>query len=201
MEPSVFLLATVVPKSSFSFHTLQSFSSPLERRNFGKDRLWGAVSWGCVHVIVGHIIDASGGSFSILFPASLLSFLCFITACRFARQPEALDTSQKAASLEVLSESESEADTDALVAKSRSDSQADTLSEQKELQQQRQRMSVFRILCLASGTVFGSLASVVFFLNLFFINIGTNVVEGLVRAIQSLVYCFCLNALAGVYVL
>ena len=116
-----------------------------------------------------------------------MSFIGFVTACRFAHEPKASDASQNAAavSLEVMSENES--DTDALVAKSGtgSDSQIEDISEQKELQQQRQRMSVFRILRLTSGTVFGSISSVVFFLNLFFINIGTNVVEGLVRATIS----------------
>ena len=78
-----------------------------------------------------------------------------------------------------LTVSESEKDTAALVTKSGCDAPGpvgDT-REQNKLQQQ----TIFQILCLASATVFGSLASVVFFLNLFFVTIGTNVVEGLVR--------------------
>jgi hypothetical protein len=113
-----------------------------------------------------------------------------------------LDASQNGASVSLEVVSGHESDTDALVAKSGSDSHIDDTSEQKQLQQQHQRRSVFQILRLASGTVFGSVSSVVFFLNLFFINIGTNVVEGLVsEPLQSLASCSLLNALVGVYVL
>ena len=78
-----------------------------------------------------------------------------------------------------LTVSESEKDTAALVTKSGCDAPGpvEDTREQNKLQQQ----SIFQILCLASATVFGSLASVVFFLNLFFVTIGTNCVEGLVR--------------------
>ena len=121
------------------------------------------------------------------FPFAFVAFVGFLAACRFAHQPKALDASQNDASVSLEVVSGHESDTDALVAKSGSESQIDDTSEQKQLQQQHQRRSVFQILRLASGTVFGSVSSVVFFLNLFFINIGTNVVEGLVRATITIV--------------
>ncbi len=108
-----------------------------------------------------------------------MAFLGFLIACRFA-QPKKLFSESGADSVE-FTVSESETDTDVLVKKSGCDAPGavEDTREQKQLKEQ----SVFRILCLASATVFGSLASVVFFVNLFFINIGTNVVEGLVRQI------------------
>ena len=38
-------------------------------------RLWGAVSWGSVHVVTGLTIDAAGGSFSILLVRVCISVL------------------------------------------------------------------------------------------------------------------------------
>jgi hypothetical protein len=112
------------------------------------------------------------------FIAAIVTFVVFFAACRFA--PSKMLTSGSF-SVE-LSVAESEKDTDALVTNSDSDASAsvEESSEQKQLQQQRENMSVFRILIHTSGIVFGSVASVVFFFNMFFITIGTNVVEGLV---------------------
>ena len=169
------------------------------------------MSWGSVHVAIGYIVDAMGGSFSILlvwmflpflyeflfptdfihrFPAAFISFAGFFTACRCAPQIHSLDSKVVTVSLEMaVSENDEERDTSALVSKSDGDIPVKDVEEQK----QTSSLSLFRILCMASGTVFGSVASVFFFLNLFFVNIGTNVVEGLVREIpvkKSQIYSF-----------
>jgi hypothetical protein len=161
------------------------------------------VSWGSVHVAIGYIVDAMGGSFSILlvwmflpflyeflfstdfihrFPAAFISFAGFFTACRCAPQIQShsLDSKVVTVSVEMaVSKNDEERDTSPLVSKSDGDIPVKDVEEQK----QTSSLSLFRILCMASGTVLGSVASVFFFLNLFFINIGTNAVEGLVRVI------------------
>jgi hypothetical protein len=117
------------------------------------------------------------------FPAAFISFAGFFTACRCAPQIQSQSLDSKVVtpvSLEMaVTENDEEKDTSALVSKSDGDIPVKDVEEQK----QTSSLSLFRILCMASGTVFGSVASVFFFLNLFFINIGTSVVEGLVREI------------------
>jgi hypothetical protein len=126
------------------------------------------------------------------FPAALIAFAGFFTACRCAPQIQShsLDSKVDTVSLEMtVSESDSERDTDALVSKCAGDISAEDTEDARDQEQTEQKqtasLSLFRILCMASGTIFGSIPAVVFFLNLFFINIGTNVVEGLVRAILA----------------
>jgi hypothetical protein len=115
------------------------------------------------------------------FVSAIVSFVSFLAACRFAPL-KIMNPIAGAVSMEICV-SVSEKDTDALVTPSGCDSlgPADESIEPKRPQEEKENVSVFRILRLASGTVFGSIASIVFFVNLFFINIGTNVVEGLVR--------------------
>jgi hypothetical protein len=117
------------------------------------------------------------------FPAAFISFAGFFTACRCAPQIQSQSLNSKVVtpvSLEMaVTENDEEKDTSALVSKSDGDIPVKDVEEQK----QTSSLSLFRILCMASGTVFGSVASVFFFLNLFFINIGTQTVEGLVREI------------------
>jgi hypothetical protein len=104
-----------------------------------------------------------------------------------AHQPFTPDASQSAAAVPMDSTpTENERDTDALVANFGSEAPAECAPKQAP-----RDASVFRILRVAAGTIFGSVASVVFFANLFFINIGTNVVEGLVRAISKTAYDVC----------
>ena len=116
------------------------------------------------------------------FFAAAVSFVGFLAACRFADPPKASDSNTTpTVSLELTaSPSSDESDTAALVSTSGSVTPV-PVEDFGGKKQQTRSLSVFRILAIASGTVFGSTASVVFFLNLFFINIGTNVVEGLVR--------------------
>lgn len=110
-----------------------------------------------------------------------MSFVGFLAACRFADPPKASDSNATpTVSLELTaSPTSDESDTAALVSTSGSVTPV-PVEDFSGKKQQTRSLSVFRILAIASGTVFGSTASVVFFLNLFFINIGTNVVEGLV---------------------
>jgi hypothetical protein len=131
------------------------------------------------------------------FFAAAVSFVGFLTACRFADPPKASDSNTTpTVSLELTtSPASDESDTAALVSTSGSGTAVlvDDLSGKKQEKVKTRSLSVFRILAIASGTVFGSTASVVFFLNLFFINIGTNVVEGLVRTttISNTLFLHC----------
>jgi len=130
--------------------------------------------------------DLSAYRFAARFLAALVSFVGFFAACKYAPLPKALESKAVDVSLEMAVSGSDERDTDALVTNSGCDAPAEDSSEQKEqakTTEDARNLSVFRILATASGTVFGSAASIVFFLNLFFINIGTNVVEGLVSAI------------------
>jgi hypothetical protein len=130
------------------------------------------------------------------FPAAFISFAGFFTACRCAPQIQSQSLDSKVVtpvSLEMaVTENDEEKDTSALVSKSDGDIPVKDVEEQKQTSSLTS-LSLFRILCMASGTVFGSVASVFFFLNLFFVNIGTTVVEGLVREIpvtKSQIYSF-----------
>ena len=118
----------------------------------------------------------------IRFIGAFVSFVGFFTACQFAHPPKSLDSKADVATLELTVSTSDESDTDALVTKSDIDAVEGSSDQVQQKGSAPATLSVFRILATASGTVFGSAASIVFFVNLFFINIGTNVVEGLVRA-------------------
>lgn len=118
----------------------------------------------------------------IRFIGAFVSFVGFFTACQFAHPSKSLDSKAAVASLELTVPTSDESDTDSLVTKSDIDAVEGSSDQVQQKGSAPATLSVFRILATASGTVFGSAASIVFFVNLFFINIGTNCVEGLVRA-------------------
>ena len=48
----------------------------LKVENYGHERLWGAVSWGLMHLIIGGIIDIANGTY-ILYYAEILSAIAY----------------------------------------------------------------------------------------------------------------------------
>ena len=49
----------------------------LEIANYGHERLWGAVSWGLMHLLIGGLIDLSGTY--VLFYMMIVSSLCYLS--------------------------------------------------------------------------------------------------------------------------
>ena len=57
----------------------------LEVENYGHERLWGAVSWGIWHLLMGGLIDLTGGTF-VIFYLAILSAIMYIPLLLVWRQ-------------------------------------------------------------------------------------------------------------------
>ena len=66
----------------------------LEVENYGHERLWGAVSWGIWHLLMGGLIDLTGGTF-VIFYLAILSAIMYIPLLLVWRQKQMKEKNNK----------------------------------------------------------------------------------------------------------
>ena len=135
---------------------------------YGKERLYGAVSWGIANMLFGPAIDKWG--FGILYIATVMSFiLCVITFCVYAKSNQVRYSSVDVSDSETMPNSESQM---TLHSNTSYDTFDDEVGQQEEMQQ---KLDVWSMLTKKNG-----LLNLSFVVAMFALYIGMSVVENLI---------------------
>ena len=72
---------------AIGFNTFESNSISLAAKQaaYGKERLWGAVSWAITHILIGFLMDAFHVASTVLYTFSIVSLLFFVAIVLWTR--------------------------------------------------------------------------------------------------------------------
>ena len=178
---------------AIGFNTFESNSISLAAKQaaYGKERLWGAVSWAITHILIGFLMDAFHVASTVLYTFSIVSLLFFVAIVLWTRtlrhgqtklstvEEDGFELHTAAVADTVLFESQvSDADTAAVSINTDEDMGSENRCDEQVLiggttSQARGWVAIKNILCKDAR-------SIVFFLDVTVLGMGTSLVEGLV---------------------
>ena len=85
----------------------------LHVENYGSERLWGAVSWGVVHLVMGGLIDVAGGTYVIYYMTIAASIFYCSLLLLWRKRQEREEEKKKMAEAAEEGEAEAEAEAEA----------------------------------------------------------------------------------------
>ena len=135
----------------------------LKVENYGHERLWGAVSWGIVHLLIGGCIDAAGGGTFVIFYFAIVSAIFYVSLLLVWRQKQMKDRITPAIEKEQQEEEQGEEDQE----------------EQGQQEEAGEVTSVGVLLRQQVTFAFSKVHITCFLIDIFVLSAGTSVVEGL----------------------
>eukprot|EP00944_MAST-04C_sp_MAST-4C-sp1_P013119 g13119.t1 len=158
---------------------------------YGKERLWGAVSWAITHILIGFLMDTFHVASTVLYTFSIVSLLLFVAIVFWTQtlrngrtklstsEEDGVELHTAAVADEVLFESQvSDVGTAAVSLNTNEDFESENRCDEQVLignttTQARSWIPIKDILCKDAH-------SIVFFLDVTVLGMGTSLVEGLV---------------------